>query len=309
MKQKVLVTGGSGMVGRHLQDLKFDAEYIGTKDCDLTNSNDTEKLFKKIKPDVVIHLAARVGGIMDNIKNPVAYLEDNISINSNTIRYAYANKCERFVGILSTCIYPDKLEDSLYPLSESNLHDGLPPKSNFSYAYAKRCMDVHIKSYRSQYGLKYSSIIPCNLYSEYDHFGQEKSHFVTSIISKIVQAKINNTNKIELFGTGTPLRQFMYAGDLARAIAQYIESDYCEDFNVATNEVYTISQIAKIVLDACDASDMEIVWDKNRPDGQFRKDASDKKFKSMFPNFQYTSLYDGVKKTYNTYYEMVTKRI
>ena len=148
------------------------------------------------------------------------------------------------------------------------------------------------------------------MYSEHDHFEGDKAHFVTSLIRKIHEAKTNNVSSIQLFGTGTPLRQFMYAKDLAQAIINYIYSGCYADLNIATNEVYSIKQIAEIALDACDAKHLTINWDTNKPDGQYRKDVSDSLFKKHFPDFKYTSLKDGIKKTYDNYsYELAAKRI
>lgn len=310
MQTKILVTGGTGMVGRHLKDLGLQAIYASSKMCDLTDSSQVKEFFEATRPNIVVHLAAKVGGIMDNIKNPVGFFEDNVLINTNVVKYAKQYGCTRFIGILSTCIYPDKLDDSLYPLKEETLHIGPPTQTNFSYGYAKRCLAVQLECYRKQHLSFYSSIIPCNLYSEYDHFEGDKSHFVTSLIRKIYEAKTINAPSIQLFGTGTPLRQFMYAEDLARAIIDYIYKGIYADLNVATDEVYTIKQIAEIALDACDAKHLTINWDISKPDGQYRKDVSDALFKKHLPGFKYTTLKDGIKKTYDNYsHGLAIKRI
>jgi GDP-L-fucose synthase len=210
--------------------------------------------------------------------------------------------------VLSTCIYPDNLNPDCYPLTEDKIHDGPPTITNFSYGYAKRCLDVHLKCYQKQHNLQYNSLIPCNLYSEYDHFEGDKAHFVTSLVRKIALAKINKKDSIELYGTGKPLRQFMHAEDFARAIIQYTKGEYYADLNIATPEVYTIKQIAEIALEACDATSLKINWDRSKPDGQHRKDVTDNKFKQFFPHFKYTTLKDGIKRTFDNYYHgMVIK--
>lgn len=311
MQTKILITGGSGTVGKHLLDLGLEnSYYVSSKTCDLTNLEATKEMFSALRPTVVIHLAAKVGGIMDNIKNPVGFFEDNISINTNVVRCAHMFNCHRLIGVLSTCIYPDTLSKDRYPLVESDLHEGPPTSANFSYGYAKRCLDVHIKSYQKQYGRQYSSLIPCNLYSEYDKFSGDKAHYVTSLIRKIVDAKINNRDSIELFGTGQPLRQFMHAEDLARAIKIYLGSGDYSDLNIATPEVYSIRQIAEIALEACDAQNLKINWDTSKPDGQYRKDVSDAKFIKRFPDFKYTTLRDGIKRVYSNYFhdQLAAKR-
>lgn len=312
-KLKILITGGTGTVGKHLSNLGLDAMYVSSAMCDFTNTVESDEFFKNNKPDIVVHLAAKVGGILDNINNPVDYLENNLLINTNVIKYAYKHGCTRFIGTLSTCIYPDKLQESDYPLSEDKLYQGQPPESNFSYAMAKRCLDTQLLSYVKQYNIACTSLIPCNLYSELDSSTSDKAHFLTSLIRKIINAKVNNAKSITLFGTGSPIRQFIHAEDFARAIicfiniGKYKDHSY-EKFNIATPEVYSIKQFAEIALEVCDARDIKINWDTSKPDGQFRKDASDFNFKKVFPNFNYIPVKEGIKRVYNDYlHELVIK--
>lgn len=296
--KKILVTGGSSMVGKHLKSFLPNAIYLSSSDCDLRNLNDTYEVFKTHKPDVIIHLAAKVGGILDNINDPVGFFDDNIYMNTNVIKCAHALGIQKVISILSTCIYPDVLSEDNYPIKEEYLHLGPPTKTNFAYGYAKRCMAVQMNAYNEQFGTDYSYLTPCNLYSEYDHFEGNKAHFVSSLIKKIFIAKKNNQEYIELFGSGNPLRQFMYAEDLAKAIVLTLEKGQRFNYNVCTPENLSIKQIAEIALVACDASHLKIIWDKTKPDGQFRKDASSEKFLTDYPDFQFTPLSDGIKKTF-----------
>ena len=302
MNKKILITGASGLVGKHLQKLLPEAIHLSSKDCNLLNLNETCDFFNKVKPKIVIHLAAKVGGILDNIKNPVDFFEENIVINTNTLKATYTCGSPKFIGMLSTCIYPDKFKKNEYPIKENMLHNGPPTPTNFSYGYAKRCLSVQIESYNKQYKTKYSSLTPCNLYSEYDHFEGDKAHFLPSLIKKIHEAKTNKQNHIVLFGSGKPLRQFMYAEDLAKAIVETINKKDNFNYNVCTPENKSIEQIAKIALKACNAEHLKIKWDREKPDGQFRKDASSDKFLNDFPDFKFTSLFEGIQKTYNIKY-------
>jgi GDP-L-fucose synthase len=295
---KILVTGGSSMVGKHLKKFLPNAIYLSSADCDLRNFNNTYEVFKFHKPDAIIHLAAKVGGILDNINDPVGFFDDNIYINSNVIKCAYSLGIKKVVSILSTCIYPDVLSKSQYPIKEEYLHLGPPTKTNFAYGYAKRCMAVQMDSYNEQYGTQYSYLIPCNLYSEHDHFEGNKAHFLSSLIKKIILAKQKNQGAIELFGSGSPLRQFMYAEDLAKAITLTIENTKNFSYNICTPENLSIKQIAEVALKACNADYLKIIWDKSKPDGQFRKDASSEKFLKDYPDFQFTPLSEGILKTY-----------
>jgi GDP-L-fucose synthase len=302
MNNKILITGASGLVGKHLQKFLPEAIHLSSKDCNLLNLNETCEFFKKAKPQIVIHLAAKVGGILDNIKNPVEFFEENIIINTNTLKATYLCGSPKFIGMLSTCIYPDKFKKNEYPIKENMLHNGPPTPTNFSYGYAKRCLSVQIDSYNKQYQTKYSSLTPCNLYSENDYFEGDKAHFLPSLIKKIYEAKKNKDNHIVLFGSGKPLRQFMYAEDLAKAIVETLNKKDSFNYNICCPENKSISEIANIALKACNAEHLKIKWDKSKPDGQFRKDASAEKFLSDFPDFKFTSLLEGIQKTYNIKY-------
>jgi GDP-L-fucose synthase len=293
--KKIIITGGSGMVGKHLQEIMPNAKYLSSKEYNLTCEKHVAQMFFIERPNIIVHLAAKVGGIIDNINKPAEYFVDNVLMNTLLIQYAHIHKVERFIGILSTCIFPDVVEN--YPMKEEDLHLGPPTSTNFSYGYAKRCQAVQIDAYNKQYGTNFNYITPCNLYGEFDKTG-ENSHFVASLIKKIILAKRNKESKIILFGIGAPLRQFMYAQDLAKIIKHCIDNDITESFNVATPENYSIDQIAKIALKACGADNLEIIYDPTKPDGQFRKDVSIEKMKKIIPNFQFTPLYDGIKTTY-----------
>jgi GDP-L-fucose synthase len=305
MKKIILVTGGSGLVGKYLKTILPNAIYISSKDFNLTNEKEVITLFKKHKPNVVIHLAAKVGGIIDNINNPAVYLDENVLMNTLLLKYSKVYNVERFLGILSTCIYPDVSER--YPLLESDLHLGPPTISNFSYGYSKRLMSIQIDSYNSQYGTKYNYIIPCNLYGENDKDDVEKSHFVTALIKKIFDAKQKKEKKITLFGDGTPIRQFMHANDLANIIKKIIDEDIIDNFNIATDEIYSIKEITKIALNSCDANDLIVEWDVNKPNGQFRKDVSIKKMKTIIGDYKFIKLQEGIKQVYKSYYDKISK--
>ena len=211
---KIIVTGGSGLVGKHLKEILPNAIYLSSKDCDLTDINKVKWLISSHNPDIVVHLAARVGGIQDNLKYPADYFDDNILINTNIVKVCKEYNVKRFIGILSTCIYPSVVDT--YPMKEEDLFIGPPPPSNFSYGYAKRCLAVQIDAYNKQFGTKYNYLIPCNLYGDYDNMHDEsKMHFITALLNKIRNSK---DKTLHLLGTGKPLRQFMYARDLADII-------------------------------------------------------------------------------------------
>ena len=296
----ILVTGGTSTIGKHLKEFFPEAKYISSSDFDLTRQTDVEKMFKYIKPNIVIHLAATVGGIQDNINYPDRYLENNVLMNTFVTREAAKTGVKKFIGILSTCIYPDKLSDEQYPMTEEMLHLGPPTPTNFGYGYSKRLLGVQIDTYRKKHNLQYSYITPCNLYSEYDNFHNDgKAHFVTALLQKIKTAVDTGTRELNLFGTGTPLRQFIHSRDVARVIDRCIKADLYENFNIADSNCLSIRELAETTLRALDIN-LELKFDISKPDGQYRKDVSNEKLLKHFPDFNFTSFEDGIRAVYNS---------
>lgn len=296
--EKILVTGGSGMVGKSLQKIMPNAIYVSSKDYDLTWGGGIQAMIGQIQPDAIVHLAAKVGGITDNINKPAEYFTDNVLMNTMLMEIAHRHDVKRFIGILSTCIYPDyPMIENFFPMKESQLHDGPPTQTNFSYGYAKRCLAVQTEAYNKQYGTKYQYLVPCNLYGEHDKFGNN-SHFIAALIKKIYIAKKNGDDKIVLFGDGTPMRQFMHSDDLAYVIKNCLENDIYDHMNVATTENLSIRQMAEIALEACNAMHLTIQFDSSYPNGQMRKDVSIELLQSKISDFKPLGLYDGIKQVY-----------
>ena len=293
---KLLITGGSGAVGKHLQEILPDAVYADSTH-DLRDWLAAEDLFETHKPTHVVHLAAKDGGIKDNIAKPAEYFNDNILINTHVLNMCRMYNVKRFTGILSTCIYPDKVKglEFSYPMTEESLFLCPPTSTTFSYAYAKRCLAVHLDAYNKQYNTKYNYLIPCNLYSEYDNFDNEdKMHFITALLKKIKTSE----KTLNLLGSGISLRQFMYAGDLARVIKEVLDKDITDSFNVAVSENLTIHNMAHTALKTL-KKDLKIQWSEPGLNGQFRKDVCNKKMLKYIPNFKFTSFKKGIKKVYN----------
>ena len=198
MEKKVLVTGGRGLVGSALDaDVKIGREY------DLTNTNETRKMFEYHQPTHVIHCAGKVGGVGGNMNHKGEYFYDNIMMNTNVIEEARRSGVKKLVSFLSTCVFPDDVE---YPLTEEKIHKGEPHFSNNAYAYAKRMADVQINAYREQYGLNYTSVIPTNIYGPNDNYDTKNSHFLPALIKKIHNARIKNKKTITLWGNGKSKR-------------------------------------------------------------------------------------------------------
>jgi len=295
--KKILVTGGTGLVGTYLKKILPEATYVSSKDYNLLDKKDVQRMFSDIKPRKIIHLAARVGGVHHNIQEPVKYFEENLLMNTFVLQESFLNKVESFLGMLSSCIYPNDVKN--YPIKEENLLEGAPHQDLFSYSYAKRCLAIQIDAYNKKYNTKYNYLIPCNLYGEYDKFDPIEGHFVGALIEKIINAKKSRSKSIEIFGDGTPYRQFMHARDLAQIIKMTILKNIFLSFNVATDENYTIKKIVEIALEACNIQNLNIYFDKSKPNGQLRKDIDITNLKKLFPDFTPINLIDGIKEIYN----------
>lgn len=296
---KVLITGGSGMVGRSLKQLIPDAFTPSSKELDLTNSQLVEEYFHTHNFDYVVHLAAYVGSLHDNIENSTLYFDNNILMNTLVTKYAYESGVKNFLGVLSTCIYPNSL--TKFPITEDKLHLGAPHPSLMSYAYAKRSHAVQLQAYKERFNLNYNYLIPCNLFGVVSKSHEKRSHFVNDLIFKIIDAQKNKNNFITLFGDGTPLRQFMLASDLAKVINEYLKQDCNHSFNVAPNINLSVDEIAKIAIDECANGMMDIKYDNTKPNGQHRKDVDTSMLKKYIKNFSFTSLNEGIKSIYEHY--------
>ena len=295
MYQNVLITGGNGLVGKHLRETLHHPISPRKHRYNLLNQDDVHDMLQNYKPDIVIHLAARVGGILDNMNNPVDYYEQNILMNTNILKGCHEHGVDRVIAMATSCSYPDVVDD--YPMVEDNFFDGKPPRDNFSYAMSKRAMVSHIDAYVKQYGKRWCYLIPCNLYGEYDKYEEHHSHFISALIKKIYEAE----DTIDIWGTGKPLRQFMYAGDLVRVIKYMIDNDIVDNFNVAPNFNYSIEEMTKIGLKACGKEDLKIIYDRTKPDGQYRKDIDSSKLLSVLKDFKFTSLEEGIRRVYDNF--------
>ena len=296
---KIVVTGGSGLVGSELKKYLPNALYPTSEQLDLLNVNDIKRYFLDTKPDYVIHLAAHVGSLHDNILNRCAYFDNNILMNTNITMICAENNVQNFLGILSTCIYPDEIKN--FPILEGDLHKGAPHISLMSYSYAKRAHSIQIDNYRETKNLNYQYLIPCNMYGKEKLTYKNRSHFINDLVKKIFYAKKMKEDLV-LFGDGTPLRQFMHASDFAEIVSLYVSRGLSVSCNVAPNINLSINNYAKLALKALDLDNMTITYDSSLPNGQLRKDVSNQRFMSYFPNFRFKKLETGIQELY-AYYE------
>jgi len=294
----VVVTGGSGFLGTRLKEFRPEWIYLSSKDCDLINQKQTSEYFNDVKPDSIVHLAARVGGIKDNIENQADFYYQNTMMNTNVLHAAKEAGIKRVLSSLSTCAFPDHLKE--YPFDENKLFSGPPASTNFSYGITKRALQVQSMSYREQYGLNFSTFSPSNIYGPLDHFGSTASHFVASLVHKVAMAKAGSS--IELWGTGTPLRQQLYIDDLCNIIPILLDKHNTSfPIIVAPFENLTIAEMAQTLVKQT-KKDLTLVFN-GMTDGQLRKDGSNKKLMNLLGGFEFTPYESGIKKTYDWYTE------
>jgi GDP-L-fucose synthase len=306
-KMIVMVTGGSGLVGSAIRDYindevssingnkKEEWIFLSSKDGDIRKRADTEAIFQKYKPTHVIHLAAKVGGLFANMAAKVEFFRENILINDNIMECCRIYKVQKLVSFLSTCIFPDK---TTYPIDETMLHDGPPHSSNEGYAYAKRLIDTMNRAYAEEYGCNFTSIIPTNIYGPHDNFSIDNGHVIPGLIHKCYQAKTNGT-PFTIWGSGTPLRQFIYSRDLAE-LTVWVMREYHDPtpitLSVDESEEVSIKDVAMAVVEATGFAG-EVVFDTTKADGQFKKTACNKKLRKYRPDYNFTPMAEGVQKS------------
>jgi GDP-L-fucose synthase len=268
----ILVAGGTGLVGsaivRELKRVNRDVVGISSKDVNLLDRDKTFAYIEKLNPTAIIDAAAKVGGIGGNNAFPVEFLTQNLQIQSNLMDAAHAAKTEKFVFLGSSCIYPRNCPQ---PIKEDYLLTGELEQTNSAYAIAKIAGIELIKSYRKEYGYKWISVMPTNLYGPNDNFDLETSHVLPALIRKFIEAKQNNKSEVSVWGSGTPLREFLHTDDLAKAILLCMEKyDDAQQINVGSGVEISILDLANKIAEKVGFSG-SIVMDANKPDGTPRK--------------------------------------
>ena len=289
--ERILVTGSTGLVGRCFQGDKFIRTNHGG--CDLTDSRQVNAMFNSVRPDAVIHCAAKVGGLQANMTQKGDFFYHNIMMNTNVIESARRSGVKKLISFLSTCVFPNDVE---YPLSPEKIHLGKPHYSNDAYAYAKRMSDIQIQAYREQFGCEYFSVIPTNIYGPGDNYNLQNGHVVPTLIHKFYLAKKNNT-PVEIWGTGKPLREFIYSEDVANLTSRLLENYSGSDpVILSTSQEVSIAELAEIIKNSINYKG-KIIYQKEKPDGQFRKPSDNSVIKDLFPDFKFTPIEEGIQKS------------
>jgi GDP-L-fucose synthase len=282
---KVVVTGGSGLVGTALRQIAPEWLYPPSGELNLLNNLSIVTYFEHHRPDVVIHLAARVGGLYRNLTDNKGMFVDNLMMNLNVITASEQIGVKKFIGILSTCIFPDEI---WYPLTENQIHLGPPHHSNEGYAYAKRMMEIHLKMST----MDTICLIPTNLFGPHDNFNIEQAHVIPALIHKCYLAKKENRPFV-VAGSGSALRQFLCSGDLAKIIRYFVD-EYTtklphETFICAPGEDKEVS-IEQVAYRIATTMEYEhgLEFDTTQPEGQHRKSASNQHLLFTIGGFEFS---------------------
>lgn len=314
-KSIILVTGGSGLVGQAIktvveEEKKVDAErasnetwiFCSSKDADLRDKAQTEALFKKHKPTHVIHLAAIVGGLFENMAHNLEFFRENMAINDNVLYACFKNDVKKVVSCLSTCIFPDKIT---YPIDETMVHNGLPHPSNYGYSYAKRMVDILNRGYHEQHGCMFTSVIPCNVFGAHDNYSVSAAHVVPALVRRMHDAVRVGDKTFTVLGTGKPLRQFIYSLDLAKLMLWVLRNYNSVEpiiLSVDEKDEVTIRDVAEAIKKAHNYQG-EIVYDTTKADGQYKKTASNKKLRSLYKDFTFTPFEKAIQESVKWFIE------
>jgi len=272
-QQSLVVTGGAGFLGsavvKTLKSRGYENVFVPrSKDYDLRDAAAIIRLYQDVRPGVIIHLAAVVGGIGANRDNPGRFFYDNAIMGIQLMEYARQFEVEKFVAVGTICAYP---KFAPVPFKEEDLWNGYPEETNAPYGLAKKMMLVQAQAYRAQYGFNAIYLLPVNLYGPGDNFDLNTSHVIPALIRKCVEAKERNEEQIVLWGDGSPTREFLYVEDAAEGIVSATESyDGSEPVNLGTGEEISISELARMVAEEVGFRG-DIVWDTTKPNGQPRR--------------------------------------
>jgi GDP-L-fucose synthase len=270
--KRVLVTGGAGFVGapvcRLVEERGASVIVPRRAEHDLTDASAVAELFESAQPDVVIHLAAEVGGIGANRDNPGRFFYANMAMGLNMVEEARPRGVEKFVQVGTVCSYP---KFTPVPFSESDLWHGYPEETNAPYGIAKKALLVMLAAYRDQYGFPGIFLMPTNLYGPRDNFDTRSSHVIPALIRKCEEARLAGEPSITCWGTGSASREFLYVDDCAEAIVMATERyDSPEPVNIGVGREIKIRELVQLIAQATDF-DGEIRWDTSKPDGQPRR--------------------------------------
>jgi GDP-L-fucose synthase len=302
-RRRVTVTGGRGFLGkhliRHLQDKGYEHIHVADlPEYNLVLLDDVHRMYETTRPDVVIHLAAKVGGIGFNQENPASLFYDNIMMGTQLIHEGCMNKIDKFVALGTICAYP---KFTPVPFREDDIWNGYPEETNAPYGLAKKMMLVQAQAYRMQYGFNCIFLLPVNLYGPGDNFDPKSSHVIPALIKRCVDANVAGEEEIVVWGTGKATREFFYVEDAAKAIVQAMERyDGPEPVNIGAGFEISIRDLVGIIVDLT-GFEGRVAWDESKPDGQPRRMLDTTRARSAFGFEATTGFREGLKKTIDWY--------
>jgi GDP-L-fucose synthase len=297
---RILVTGGTGFLGKNIQEnlgaflnQDYSISTMGSNVYDLRCQHACRKAVQYYNPDVILHAAGSVGGIGANQENPGKFMYDNLIMGANIIERARVENVQKFVLLGTVCAYP---KHTPVPFKEEDLWNGYPEETNAPYGIAKKALMKMLQTYKEQYGMRGANLIPVNMYGPHDHFNLTSSHVIPALILKFYNAMKNGGN-VELWGTGSASREFLYAEDCVEAIARAIETEVdLEPINIGTGKEITIRDLATEIAEQM-GYEGEIKWQTDKPDGQPRRCLDTSKAKELLDFEAKTDLQTGLKQT------------
>jgi len=306
-ENRFMVTGGSGFLGKHVvQALKNrgaqDVFVPRSKDYDLREHEAVIRLLEDVKPDVIIHLAAIVGGIGANSARPGEFFYANLMMGTQLLHESYLRKIKKFVSIGTVCAYP---KFTPVPFHESDIWDGYPEETNAPYGLAKKMLLVQGQAYRQQYGFNSIYMLPTNLYGPGDNFDLETSHVIPALIRKYTEAKARGDSEVVAWGTGSPTREFLYVEDAAEGILLGAERyEKADPVNLGSGTEISIKDLTETIARLV-GFEGRVVWDHSRPDGQPRRGLDTSRAQQEFGFKAQTSFEEGLKRTIEWYQETI----
>ncbi|NCZ96435.1 GDP-L-fucose synthase [bacterium] len=296
--KRVLVTGGSGFVGSNLIPLlkQAGAEVFGPtrQEYNLLRQEDVSRMFSELRPEVVFHLAAYVGGILANRDKPADFCYRNLILGAEVIHHAHLAGVQKYITLMGGCSYPAEASS---PIDEMQLWRGYPQPESAPYSLAKAMGYELAKAYRRQYGLHAIVLVPGNIYGPFDNFDLESSHVIPALIRKYHEAKEQGKTEVVAWGSGKPLRDFIYIGDVCEAVILAARNYDREDLiNISSGQRVSIRNLVELIAELTGFTG-KVVWDSTKPDGQFDKGFSVERMNKILGFRPKTSLLDGLQKT------------
>lgn len=299
--KKILITGAKGFLGNHVTELLKDKYKLLTPNSSKLNVSSLQDLNRYIfyhQPDCVIHLAAVCGGIGANQKSPADFFLENSRMSLNILSVCNILNIKKLITLGSVCSYP---KFTPVPFKEEDLWNGYPEETNAPYGIAKKNLLVGCKAYNDQYGSNFIHLIPVNMYGEYDSFDPQKSHVIPALLKKFIEAKEQNKSSVTVWGDGSASREFLYAGDCAKAIELSIDKyNSPEPMNIGTGQEISIKDLVTLIKDIV-GYEGQINFDESKPNGQPRRCLDTSKAKKELGFVAETTLQKGLEKTYNWY--------